>query len=525
VQQKKTSGAQQTAQNTAGGATTAQTPDMFAIQAAYGNQFMTELAQGGDLGGEPVKVSALPGVTAGEHHEFGVAQRDNVEERSERRTDAGNDAFQHMNQDYLLGLTLDPTTADTRGSTPVHMGLEGDTQRGKEAEHLDAVGVHNLYQYRCMVIRDFNFNGLINKYTNARPTDKPSPELRAAGEAPFLADVVARFYPGHQVNDPEVQTCVVIARNIWSYATMGSDIQGRTDVEQLQGLLYVFDEEIRGSSNTNTKMKDPSKEESWFIVPGTEDWDHPIKLLEGDGRHGRATILTTRHLLAGMTTTPPETGMTGFDESYLVLDRSGSMLADEFGDLARLLEAGGIDGELHLGSYNDSAGTLEKVRRGEALTHDEAEALLQTVSDETRAIGREEITGYDQADPALVKAGSSNHEQGLAAALAWATDLEPAADTRRQLLVVTDEPDFNPGVLKDLQKMALKKNLSVKVLYSFNAGQGIAAHGAGNADSYVIIDIMAIDEILNHWKIDREGTQQLDWGRVADSQHAETHGW
>jgi len=512
----------------------------YLLQTSMGNQFLAEQiqAQSADAGGggrelfaptpgggeqDPIDraraLTSLPGATAGDHSDFGVAQYEKIEQRSQRDT-YWNKTFQHMDADHSLGFTMDPAGPDARGSTPIHMGEVGEDQRTNEATHLAACnGIDTLAEYRKMLQRDFNFSGLINKYAGARPDLTAPEELRSAGESAFVADVIARFYPDNQVGDPEVAAAEAIAKNIWSYATCGYDLNGVTDIAQMQGLLYVFDKEIRQSSDTNTKMKG-----EWFVVPGTEDWDTPIKLKGGDGRHGRATILTTRHLLAGMSETPPETELTGFDESYLLLDRSGSMQTDEFSHLADLLEVGGIDGELHLAGYDDTAASLKKVENGDALTQDEAVAALSLASEEAAAVNNKEMADFDQADPALTHRGRSTREQGLAAALAWAKGLPEDSDTRRQMLVVTDEPDFNPTVLADLQAEAKKKNLSVKVLYSFNS-QSPGSYGAGNADSYVIVDVMAIEELLDHWLVPRQDTQQLDWMRVAASQHAEVKRW
>ena len=502
----------------------------YALQASYGNQYVAELAraQGADEGAgaaeadpltKATPVKSLPGVTANDHSNFEVAERSDIERRSEAHRAGYGDTFGHMNEDYLLGFTLDDGA--------VHMGYEGDTQRRTEAAHLTACdGIDTLGEYRQMVVRDFNFSGVYAKYTkinNAFP--KPSIAARDAGMTGFVADVVARFYPDNKVGDPEVETCVAIARNVWSYATTGMDLNNNTDIAQMQGLLFVFDKEIRGSSNTNTKMKSGEKAEHWFVVPGTEDWDTPIKLLKGDGRHGRATILTTRHLLAGMSETPPETELTGYDESYMLIDRSGSMQVDEFTRLASLIDAGGIEGDLHLAGFNDDSSTLMKVRSGQPLTQDEAREILKIAGDEASALRRKEIGGYDKADPALtdLKKGQATQEEGMAAALKWAEELPASDGARRQMVVVTDETDFNPNAFTKLQEVARAKNLSVKVLYSDNSRTpGV---GDSGSDRYVVIDLLSFGAIKSDWLVDREGKKQLNWELVALDKKIEFQSW
>ncbi len=473
-------------------------------------------------------VSELPGAEAEPVHGFGVHQSALVEHRSDVKQDATNQAWHTMNEDYSYGYTFDHAEKGTPGSTPVNVGYPGEKGRKLETEILDETDIHTLGDYRAMVQRDFNFSGVVNTYIGGNRDGRTPREVYLAGVDAFLKDVVARFYPGKQLDDPDVQVCKEIARNIWSYATTGMDVSGTTDVAEMQGLLYVFDRQIRGSSDTNTVMEDGEDADDYFILPGTEEWEPPIKLLKGDGRHGRATILTTRHLLGSMTTLPPRTGLEGFDETYMAIDKSGSMQVDEFQKLGRLIAAGGITGEVALGGFDGNDESLAKVQDGEPLGPGEAKDLLMNT-------GREAINNRQNGTSGFVKgaselgapSGKANHEEGLANALEWANSLPPYdGKTLRQIVVVTDAPDFNPSVLMELKEVAVAKHLQVKVLYSFNSAEEQTGHvEAGNSDRFVVIDVLKIEEILDAWLIDREGAAQLDWYDVAKAQGAEEQSW
>lgn len=477
-------------------------------------------------GGNPPakKLSSLPGVDDGTNSDFAVATKSNVENRSVKNTEDAT--FQYMNDDYFRGYTLE---SDGVGGQEVHMGRPGETQRKTETTGLaKAGGIDTAAEYRAMLTRDFNFNGVVKKYTDIARIDAGPKEtlegetLWKRSETPFLKDVIAAVYPGLKFDDPTVQPAIEIARNIWSYAMRGMDCQGRTDIDEMQGLLYVFDKQIAGSSNTNTKMADEKKEENWFIVPGTEDWPQPIKLLKGDGRHGRATILTTRHLLTEMTT--PSDDLTGFKESYLLVDTSQSMRADEYKKLAQLIDAGGIAGDVALAGFNDDKTTLKKIQDGKPLDGAEAGKILSEA-------------GEGRGEKALTAAPSGGtQEEGLANALRWIQEMPPSEGTPRQLVIATDEPDFNPTVLVDLQKAAREKNVRVKVVYSFKKSNEATFStkkgpwGSTNSDSFVVVDVTALGPITN-FLVDRdEGDgkgpkKQLDWWLAAKSQGAETKSW
>ena len=103
----------------------------------------------------------------------------------------------------------------------------------------------------------------------------------------------------------------------------------------------------------------------------------------------------------------------------------------------------------------------------------------------------------------------------------------------RQLVVVTDEPDYDPSCIGELQRLAREKKLAIKVLYSFNrsARPGKNSKKApvygGRATRYVVVDVMKIREIEPHLVKRGEGESggQLDWGKVASAQGARSHSW
>lgn len=498
---------------------------------------------------KPLKVTtSLPGAKSADDG-LEVADHTAIETRSKRNKN--DKAFQAMDADYKLGFTFKGTDsykermkargAYNRGEKGeskeqgegyrVHIGKAGEKSNEKDNKLRKETGINTLADYQTMLKKDFNFGKIVSNF-GGKGTDK---ERFDNGKDKFLAAVIARFYPGQKVGSPETQVAESIAINIWSYACRGQDVTGGTDIGELQGLLYVFDKQIQKSSDTNTKMS--KGEENTFIVPGTEGTDHEIKLQKGDDRHGRATILTTRHLLADMTT-KPKTSLGGFDMSYMLFDKSSSMQNDEYKKLSNMLGAGGINGKVALAGFDADSSTLAKVQDGKALTPKEAGTVLSTASTENTS------QPANFSSPELNKgSGKVNNEQGMANALVWAESLPTKSDKVRQMVIVTDEPDFNPSILPKLQAIAKKKNLSVKVLYSYNKSQQNAEKQTfgGRSTNYVLVDIMKIKSAKEFevtrsdvtkrnadGKFDsscKEDTTQLDWGAAAKAQGAKEKEW
>ena len=442
-----------------------------------------------------------------------VRTEEDVARSSRENTEDWNTAFLHLDQDPKLGFTLPTVGPEADPSMAMRIGFAGERSRANESAHLTATGIQTLADYRAMVTQDFNFGGLVERVANVRSLEGQDPELlRASGEDRFILLAMERFHPGLTPDDPTAATTVEVARNLWSYATCGYDVEGRTDISELQGLLYLFDSHIRDSSDTNTEMTDGEKEGDWFIIPGTEDWDEPLKARRGDGRHGTATVRTTRHLMAKL----DSTSLRGFDESYLLLDRTGSMGEDEYQHLSSLLKLGGLDGTVALASFHSQ---LAKYHFGNQLSQGDAQHAL--------------------THPEGVLSSYGSEERTVQSALEWlqhvkARDgLQKGETVRRQMVVVTDAPDnaFDVGDLKTLQDLARELNMSVKVMYSYTGSRPNAYETSG-ADSYMLIDLLKVDlgTVENHLfhRYDNRGSYegvQLDWRKVGDDQGAMVQQW
>jgi hypothetical protein len=140
----------------------------------------------------------------------------------------------------------------------------------------------SLAAYREMLKQDFNFGGVVSQCNAAGAG-------AGGGEKAFVDAILARG----NTNVGNSADLAALAREIWSYATTGADTSGKTDIAEMQGLLFALDARIQESSGTNTPMSSGT-----FTLRGTG-----VKLNLGDGRHGRATVLTTRHLLADIKVT------------------------------------------------------------------------------------------------------------------------------------------------------------------------------------------------------------------------------
>ena len=149
----------------------------------------------------------------------------------------------------------------------------------------------NLAAYREMLKQDFNFGGVISEcyFVGASA---------GGGERVFVDAILARYPQGNPNVGNTPENLAALAREIWSYATTGADTSGKTDIAEMQGLLFALDARIQESSATNTPMS-----RGTFVLPGTG-----VNLPLGDGRHGRATVLTTRHLLANIKVTTHSPG-------------------------------------------------------------------------------------------------------------------------------------------------------------------------------------------------------------------------
>jgi len=464
---------------------------------------------GAQLDGDPLKdAEAVHSLDPKVDGQLEVRTEEDVAAASRAETADWNTPFLALDADPKLGFTFSTAGPEADPSMAVRMGKPGERRRGKEGDYIEQTGIETLADYRAMLVQDFNFGGLVERLAGVPSLDGQAPKaMRAAGEGAFIQLAIARFHPGLSASDPATETTVAIAKNIWSYATCGYDVEGRSDISELQGLLYLFDAEIRRSSDTNTEMASGTDAQDWFVIPGTEDWETPLKAKRGDGRHGTATVRTTRHLMAKL----DGSRLDGFDESFLLLDRTGSMGGDEYQHLSSLLERGGLDGTVALASFEAN---IAEVSRGTQLTQEQAQTQLK--------------------NPRGPLASSGGRECTMKSALAWLQRIKArggvdAGETvSRQMVIVTDAPDndFEVSDLEAVQKLAREMNMSIKVMYSYVASAK-SAYETDGADTYMLIDIMKIkpDAIGSDWKISRESGLQLDWRRVGQAQGAAPQSW
>lgn len=211
-------------------------------------------------------------------------------------------------------------------------------------------------QYQDMLQSDFNFNGAFDEFQSPEQFSEALrhtyPErVEALGEANFNA----------------------LASRVYSYASAGQDSDGGIDVQEMQGMLYALDPEIRLSSNSNTPMRAQSlfaideqayqqlsTAEQNNYAPSNQGGYVPLSINAeqydtlnsdqqaqymalgdrfvplGDNKHGRATILTTRHIMENISHTEIpvepmqfefETGISslfGANDRF-IRDSSGSM--------------------------------------------------------------------------------------------------------------------------------------------------------------------------------------------------------
>lgn len=158
--------------------------------------------------------------------------------------------------------------------------------------------IDTLPEYREMLVQDFNFNQALNTFT---AMGEP------AGQEAFVASIQQQ-YPNHALSQDDLAE---LAENIYSYATTGADASnpdglGNTDIAQMQGMLYALDSEIVSTSDSNTNMQaeDILSADAYNALPDDEKSNYfqlgDSFLPLGDGIHGRATILTTRHLMSNI---------------------------------------------------------------------------------------------------------------------------------------------------------------------------------------------------------------------------------
>lgn len=207
-------------------------------------------------------------------------------------------------------------------------------------------------EYQQMLKADFNFNGAFSEFQSADQ----------------FYSALANTYPERlQALGPD--NFRQLSDRIYSYASQSQDTDGQIDVAEMQGLLYALDPEIRMSSNSNTPMQAQTlfqlSQSQFEALPPEQKGNYaragdghyvPLSITAdqynslgandqakftplgdrfvplGDNKHGRATILTTRHIMEnarhGMLTPEPiEFSFRGVfsDKDRFVRDTSTSM--------------------------------------------------------------------------------------------------------------------------------------------------------------------------------------------------------
>lgn len=483
---------------------------------------LEQLAQASQTGADPLLQDGSRGFTTDDMHAgSGDSQRYGVLESSLVRTKSNDPSSEYSlsgdNKAWDV-MKADPTLGFTLSGDKVNIGYAGEQKNANQPALLKKTGIDTIAGYKGMLTKDFDFGGVVGKY-GAEGTGE---ERKARGEASFVEDVVARYFKGEELDGENAQACREIARNIWSYATVGADCHGETNIAEMQGLLYVFDKQIKRSSDTNT----PMDEEHSFVVPGTEDWETPIRVLRGDDRHGQATILTTRHLLASMTEEPT------IDESYLLIDKSSSMRMDEFGHLSKTIEAGGIEGQIGMAAFDAGPDTLDLVKAGRPMAPHVAAQILDEAS-KSRAttdylrMSDEQKKHITDSSHLTIPSGKATEEHGIDSALAWLNSplMSQPTDQHRQLMVVTDEPDMDPACLDELQEAAIERGVEIKVMISYTKRD--PGYAGLDDDSYRIVDLMELDPAsLPDFEVEsgpHEG--HLDWRAVGVDQGAPQKKW
>lgn len=285
-----------------------------------------------------------------------------------------NHLFMADDKAFVYQTGTDKRTVALPGEQTLQLDLNQAEKMGLPKELLEEVKQTGALRYlpkndyQNMLKNDFNFNDAFSKFQ--------SPEqFREALQYTYPDRVEALG----QANFDE------LAERVYSYASNAQDTDGNIDVQKMQGMLYALDPEIRLSSNSNTPMKAqnlftidqaayeqlPANVQKNYAASNTGEFvplsidrqqyetlsaenkalftplgDRYIPL--GDNKHGRATILTTRHIMENVNTTeipnPPasfqfQTGISSLfgENDRFIRDSSGSM-TEKWGAMQRSVD-------------------------------------------------------------------------------------------------------------------------------------------------------------------------------------------
>lgn len=134
----------------------------------------------------------------------------------------------------------------------------------------------------------------------------------------FVQALRSRFAHGHPLGE---SAFVALCDEIWSYLRTGAGPDGSVDVGRLQACVRALSPDIEVTAETNTSFDGPA-----FALGSTD-----VTLQEGDGKFGRATMLSLMHLfgqLGEIVQDPPKIPLVPdefHDGDYFVHDNSESM--------------------------------------------------------------------------------------------------------------------------------------------------------------------------------------------------------
>jgi len=361
----------------------------------------------------------------------------------------------------------------------------------------------DLQEYRNLVVKDFNFNRAIDRFSSLEK----------------FTQGLGRTYPD-KAEQLGQATFEALAGEIYSYAKQGRGTQGKTNISEMQAVLYALDPYIRDSSDTNTTMKAsspptmdayqqlPKADRSKYVQVG----EHCLPL--GDGKHGRATTLTTRHIMAELDLLEPtsipidQNKLDGSQNTMLLIDISSSMDSGRQ-QFSKLLAAGGLSGQIQIGTFHDRQGSLRMLQHGRQLAAEEAAESL--------ASGRDAVFQMPH--------GSRMRESGIDAGISALAQISvPEAPPRQpfksQMVLFTDETDTQPERLAELQEMAQSRGYDVKTI--------ICLEERGEARSFCIVNVSEIDASTIRRFISSNHHNKMPaihWERVAESQGAPVQKW
>lgn len=359
------------------------------------------------------------------------------------------------------GVEMDGTTKPEAWYRGLALKESGDQEEGSLQDYNTygvsggKAGIKDAQKFRDMLKSDLSFN---KAFDNFETSDQ------------FVEALMDKYCKDMPSAAPRREEVRQIGYNLWSYQLTGADVTGKTNIKELQGMLFSLDAMIAEASQSNTKH------EGSFTIPGSDIELHT----KGDGVHGRASILETRMLASLVKQLPPEKIPDPDPEtraqSYLIIDNSSSMYADlqhiaatmksvDYGT-TELATMTNWTSDLKWATQKPTGSAevvalleeLSRVYTGEKRDAQKAGAKMSRVND---AFGYTGAANESSIHHALELLRDDEKFQG--------PDVEKPMD--QQIVVATDEKDCRPDQLKELKELADKKDVDVILLYMRTSGQ------------------------------------------------------